>query len=200
MEVLSVVMGVSALRLTLYGGRVQNLLSWRWAFLLFAAACVCFRHSPVSRFCATSRNVQPEVRGHAIFRPLALTCLALGITAIAAAGSRDARLGFPRACYCRACRHRDFLCAHARNKTARRFPRDVQSPDGPRLRMLNGGGTLPVDCSFGYYGPLLLPRSMISRRWTTGSSLPASPSQGRSCHFVATAPKHARSDRPRRRA
>ena len=42
MAVLSVVWGVSAFGGPLYGGLVQTLLSWRWAFLIFAAAAVVF--------------------------------------------------------------------------------------------------------------------------------------------------------------
>jgi len=42
MAVLSVVWGVSAFGGPLYGGLIQTLLSWRWAFLLFAAAAVVF--------------------------------------------------------------------------------------------------------------------------------------------------------------
>ena len=85
MAVLSVVWGVSAFGGPLYGGLVQTLLSWRWAFLIFAAAAVVFAIA-----CVPLLRNEPERpstgQGPRNFPALALTCLALGITAIAAAG------------------------------------------------------------------------------------------------------------------
>ena len=186
MAVLSVVWGVSA-----FGGLVQTLLSWRWAFLLFAAAAVVFAIA-----CVPVLRNEPErptaILGPRNFPALALTCLALGITAIAAAGV-EARANVSLALVLVglagiAC----FFVLDARNKTSRLFP---TAPFDPRTVV--GSGMLMVaalsvsTCSFGYYGPLLLASLHDFSPVTTGLIIASeSVSWSILSILVATAPKH----------
>lgn len=191
MAVLSVVWGVSAFGGPLYGGLVQTLLSWRWAFLIFAAAAVIFAIA-----CVPLLRNEPERpgtgQGPGSFPALALVCLALGITAIATAGVETRAhvsaalvlLGLAGI----AC----FFVLDARNKTSRLFPSEPFNP-----RTVVGSGMLMVaalsvsTCSFGYYGPLLLASLHDFSPVTTGLIIASeSVSWSILSILVATAPKH----------
>ncbi len=154
--ILSIVWGVTAFGGPLFGGIVVSVLSWRWAFLLFAGAAVVFALACLP----VLRNEAPpprDGRSLAGFPVVALTCLALGITAIAAAGvqARPALavtlIGLGVAGIAA------FFFLDRRNAGSRLFP---TAPFDPRT--IVGSGLLMVGllsvstCSFGFYGPLLL--------------------------------------------
>jgi len=156
MAVLSVVWGVAAFGGPLFGGVVDALLTWRWAFIIFAAGAVVFA-------VATLRVLREEPAPPAAsgaqppFPALALACLAAGVTAIAAAGVEtrapvSALLlfgGFAGVVL--------FFVLDARRPRSRLFPAGTFDP-----RTTLGAGMIMVGalsvstCSFGFYGPLLL--------------------------------------------
>jgi MFS family permease len=191
MAVLSVVWGVSAFGGPLYGGIVQTLLSWRWAFLIFAAAAVVFAIA-----CVPLLRNEPERPtanlGPRNFPALALTCLALGITAIATAGVETRAYVSLALVLVGLAGIAIFFVLDARNKTSRLFP---TAPFDPRTVV--GSGMLMVaalsvsTCSFGYYGPLLLASLHDFSPVTTGLIIASeSVSWSILSILVATAPKH----------
>ncbi len=191
MAVLSVVWGVSAFGGPLYGGLVQTLLSWRWAFLIFAAAAVVFAIA-----CMPLLRNEPERpragQGPRNFPALALTCLALGITAIAAAGVETRALVSLALVLAGLAGIAIFFVLDARNKTSRLFPTGPFNP-----QTIVGSGMLMVaalsvsTCSFGYYGPLLLASLHDFSPVTTGLIIASeSVSWSILSILVATAPKH----------
>ena len=145
MAVLSVVWGVSAFGGPLYGGLVQTLLSWRWAFLLFAAAAVVFAIACV-RFLRNEPERPSDGRRPRNFPALALTCLALGITAIAAAGV-ETRPWFPLALVLAGLAGIAifFVLDASQQNLPPVSDRTFRSPDSRGLRHVDGGGTLRVD-------------------------------------------------------
>ena len=191
MAVLSVVWGVSAFGGPLYGGLMQTLLSWRWAFLIFAAAAVVFAIA-----CVPLLRNEPERPGGSQdphnFPALALTCLALGITAIAAAGVETRAFVSVALVLAGLAGIAIFFVLDARNKTSRLFP---TAPFNPRTVV--GSGMLMVaalsvsTCSFGFYGPLLLYSLHDFSPVTTGLIIASeSVSWSILSILVATAPKH----------
>jgi MFS family permease len=190
MAVFSVVWGVSAFGGPLYGGIMQTLLSWRWAFLIFAAAAVVFaiacvpllRNEPER----TSASLEPRN-----FPALALTFLALGITAIATAGVESRSYVSLALVIAGLAGIAAFFVLDARNKTSRLFP---AAPFNPRTVV--GSGMLMVaalsvsTCSFGFYGPLLLASLHDFSPVTTGLIIASeSISWSILSILVATAPK-----------
>lgn len=156
MAILSVVWGVSAFGGPLYGGIAVTLLNWRWAFALFAVAAIAFAIA-----CAIVLRNEPEPSGDGAmpgkFPAVALGCLALGITAIAAAGV-ETRFAVAAALVVAGVAGTvGFFILDHRNASARLFPSGLMKPDsivGSGLLMV---GVLSIStCSFGFYGPLLL--------------------------------------------
>jgi len=156
MAIESVVWGVSAFTGPLYGAAVTMVLSWRWAFAILAVAAIGF-----AALCVPVLRHEPEGPARDGTRPrfpmFRLTCLALGITAISAAGIETR--GYLAAALIGAglAGIAAFFALDAGNRGSRLFPTaalDVRSPVGAGIVM---AGTLALaTCSFGIYGPLLL--------------------------------------------
>lgn len=188
--IMSVVWGVAAFAGPLYGGIIGTIMSWRWAFGLLAIAGVVFaiaclfvlRHEP--------RPVSDPKSRH--FPALALACLALGITAIAAAGV-EARI--PVAAGLVAAGLLGivvFFVLDARNQVSRLFPSASFDP-----RTTVGAGFLMVaalsvsTCSFAFYGPLLLSAMHGFTPLTTGFIIASeSVSWSLMSILIANAPRH----------
>ncbi len=156
MAVESAVWGVSAFTGPLYGATVVTVLSWRWAFGILAIGAVMFAG-------ACMAVLRDEPQGRVADRKLhdfpffALTCLTLGITAIAAAGvESEAHFTFLLVC-AGVTGIAVFFVLDARKASSRLFPSTALDP-----RTTVGAGILMAaalamsTCSFGYYGPLLL--------------------------------------------
>ena len=155
MAILSVVWGISAFGGPLFGGLVDTLLNWRWAFAIFAIAALVFAAAALY----VLRHEQPvEQTGlPAPFPWKALAFLAAGVMAIAAAGVEREVLrstllllaGFAGVAL--------FFWLDAHAPRSRLFPTatfDPRTTLGAGMLMV---GTLSVStCSFGFYGPLLL--------------------------------------------
>lgn len=155
MAIFSVVWGVAAFGGPLYGGIMQELLGWRWAFAVFALAAVVYagcclvvlRDEPVA--------AATPMRGRLPL--LGLASLGAGITAIAAAGveTRPAVAGLLVAAGLAGIA--GCLLLDTRKGIARLFPTDVFRPNstgGIGLQMVIA---LAISTSsFGFYGPLLL--------------------------------------------
>ena len=188
MAILSVVWGVSAFGGPLYGGLMQTILSWRWAFLIFAAAAVAFAVAALAVL-RNESNVARDANVTGRFPAMALGCLALGITAIAAAGVEQ-RLGISAALVLAGIA--GFFVLDTRNPASRLFP---AAPFNPRNAV--GAGFLMVaalavsTCSFGFYGPLLLAALHDFTPVTTGLIIASeSVSWSVLSILVATAPRH----------
>ena len=156
MAVLSVVWGISAFGGPLYGGLVDALLGWRWAFVIFALAALVFAAAALGS-CAMKRSAQTAGAGRRPFPAVALACLSAGVMAIAAAGVETR--GFQSLLL--------FLIGVA--AVALFFRLDTLKPArgsfpsatfNPRTAV--GAGLMMVaalsvsTCSFGFYGSLLL--------------------------------------------
>ncbi|MGE3830849.1 MAG: MFS transporter [Parvibaculaceae bacterium] len=156
MAVLSVVWGISAFGGPLFGGLVDAFLTWRWAFIIFAAAALVF--AAATRHVLRNEPVPDQAaQPNAPFPALALASLAAGVMAIAAAGVETRIpaslallvLGFAGVAL--------FFIRDARHPASRLFP---SRPFDPRTT--TGAGLIMVaalsvsTCSFGFYGPLLL--------------------------------------------
>jgi len=155
MAILSVVWGISAFGGPLFGGLVDTLLTWRWAFAIFAVAALTFAAACL----VVLRQEVPVPRpdNPSNFPWLALACLAAGVMLIAAAGvetnlSRSMAMiafGFAGVFL--------FFRLDARSLGSRLFPTATFNP-----RTTIGSGMIMVaalsvsTCSFGFYGPLLL--------------------------------------------
>lgn len=156
MAVFSVVWGVSAFAGPLYGGLMDALLSWRWAFVVFAIAAVAFA-AAVLVVLRNEAPAQSRSKERPPFPAAALAVLSLGVMAIAAAGVearpwRSALLlcaGFAAVAM--------FFRFDARRPLSRLFPSSTFDP-----RTAIGSGMMMVaalsisTCSFGFYGALLL--------------------------------------------
>lgn len=154
--ILSAVWGVTAFAGPLYGGIVVSVLTWRWAFLLFAAAALLYSLACL----VVLRNEPPPIRdgrGLSGFPAFALLCLALGITAIAAAGVETRSAIAAALVSAGVLGILAFFLIDRRRGVSRLFP---SGPFDPRTKV--GSGMLMVGllalstCSFGFYGPLLL--------------------------------------------
>ena len=156
MAILSVVWGVSAFSGPLYGGLMDALLSWRWAFVIFAGAALVF--AAASLHVLRNEVSAPRRDGdRGRFPALALACLSAGVTAIAAAGVETSLMrsslllvaGFAGVAL--------FFWLDARNPLSRLFPAttfDTSTTVGAGMMMV---AALSIStCSFGFYGSLLL--------------------------------------------
>ncbi|MBL8908049.1 MAG: MFS transporter [Rhizobiales bacterium] len=155
MAILSVVWGISAFGGPLFGGLVDTLLTWRWAFGIFAAAALLF--AAASRVVLHGEKPAAGSDAPGKFPWLALACLAAGVMAIAAAGIETrmpiamALIAFGIAGVVL------FFRLDARSTLSRLFPAATFNP-----RTTIGSGMIMVaalsvsTCSFGFYGPLLL--------------------------------------------
>jgi MFS family permease len=156
MAVLSVVWGISAFGGPLYGGLMDTFLTWRWAFVLFAAAALVFALAALGIL----RDEAPAPRrdgAAARFPALALAFLAAGVMAIAAAGV-ETRLFASGLLLCAGIAGVvAFFRMDALRPDSRLFPSDTFNP-----RTAVGSGLMMVaalsvsTCSFGFYGALLL--------------------------------------------
>lgn len=156
LAVLSVAWGIAAFGGPLYGGIVEQLLSWRWAFWFFAMAAVlyallCLVILGGSAFAAGA----DAPRGK--FPVLALACLSGGVTAVAAAGV-ESRPAFAAALVLAGMAAiAVFFRLDAANGLSRLFPTaplSWHSTVGSGMIMV---AALSVStCSFAFYGPLLL--------------------------------------------
>lgn len=152
----SVVWGVAAYGGPLYGSIVDAVLSWRWAFLIFAIAAVAFALA-----CLVVLRDEPDRptadRQAGRFPFVALACLSLGITAVAAAGVETRSHIAAGLVVAGLLGILAFFALDARNRLSRLFP---TAPFDPRTTI--GAGYITVaalafaTCSFGFYGPLLL--------------------------------------------
>lgn len=154
MAILSVVWGISAFGGPLFGGLVDTLLTWRWAFGFFAMAALVFATACVV---VLRSEVPVQSDKPADFPWLALACLSGGVMAIAAAGVETRlpialaliAIGFAGVLV--------FFLLDARSAHSRLFPTATFDP-----RTTIGSGMIMVaalsvsTCSFGFYGPLLL--------------------------------------------
>jgi MFS family permease len=156
MAILSVVWGVTAFGGPLFGGIVVETLDWRAGFLIFAAAAVAFAAA-----CAVVlRSEVMPVRREADagrFPFVALSALALGITAIAAAGLQQRAPIAIGLVLAGGLGVLGFFVMDSRSGASRLFPSRPFDP-----RSIGGAGLLMVaalavsTCSFLFYGPLLL--------------------------------------------
>jgi MFS family permease len=156
MAVLSVVWGISAFGGPLFGGLIDAFLTWRWAFIIFAAAALVFAVATLHVLRDERVPDQPD-SAKAPFPALSLACLAAGVMGIAAAGVETRlfwsmvllALGFAGVIL--------FFVLDAQRPASRLFPSRTFDP-----RTTTGAGLLMVaalsvsTCSFGFYGPLLL--------------------------------------------
>lgn len=155
MAIFSVVWGVAAFGGPLYGSLMQQMLGWRWAFAVFAAAALVY-----AICCLIVLRVEPAAQTSTAsgrLPLLGLASLAAGITAIAAAGVEPrpavagllVALGLAGLAGC--------LMLDRRKGIARLFPSDLFKPastGGIGLQMV---AALAISTSsFGFYGPLLL--------------------------------------------
>ena len=156
MAILSVVWGISAFGGPLYGGLMDALLSWRWAFIIFALAALAFA--------AAARHVLRHEAPAAIgdehklqFPVFALSCLSAGVMAIAAAGVETRLLQSSALLLAGVAGVALFFWLDARNPSSRLFPAstfDLRTTVGAGLMMV---AALSIStCSFGFYGSLLL--------------------------------------------
>jgi MFS family permease len=154
MAILSAIWGIAAFGGPLYGGLFGTLLSWRWAFVSFAAAALLFALS--ARY--VLRN-EPETKSEAAgrFPALVLFCLAVSVSSVAAAGVETdpgrsfLLLSFGLAGIAL------FFVLDARNSRSRLFPSATLAPwTTLGSGMLMVGALAVSTCSFGFYGPLLL--------------------------------------------
>lgn len=156
MAILSVVWGVSAFGGPLFGGLFGTLLSWRWAFIAFAAAALLFAMSAryVLRHESTTVAASDAPRH---FPARALLCLAVSVSSVAAAGvvtdpAQSALLliaGLAGIAL--------FFTLDAKNTRSRLFPAATFAPwTTLGSGMLMVGALAVSTCSFGFYGPLLL--------------------------------------------
>ncbi len=191
MAILSMVWGIAAFGGPLYGAIIGTVFSWRWAFgifgvaaIIFAGACVYFlRGEPVHP--ASDRRLGR-------FPTFSLTLLALGITAIAAAGV-ETRPQFATALIVAGLVGiTGFFLVDANNKSSRLFPTGLFNP-GTTV----GSGMIMVaalsvsTCSFAYYGPLLLSALHDFSPLTTGLIIASeSIAWAVLSILVANAPKH----------
>ena len=155
MAILSVVWGISAFGGPLFGGLIDTLLNWRWAFAIFAGAALVFAASCLHVLRHEVPAPKPE--NPADFPWVALACLSAGVMAIAAAGvvthlthaTALLAAGFAGVLL--------FFLLDARSPHSRLFPAGTFDP-----RTTIGSGMIMVaalsvsTCSFGFYGPLLL--------------------------------------------
>jgi MFS family permease len=155
MAILSVVWGISAFGGPLFGGLVDTLLSWRWAFGIFAMAALVFAGACLIVLRQEAPAQRSDTTGK--FPWLALAFLSAGVMAIAAAGV-ETRL--PMAMAMIAAGFAGvllFFLLDARSAGSRLFPSATFDP-----RTTIGSGMIMVaalsvsTCSFGFYGPLLL--------------------------------------------
>jgi MFS family permease len=156
MAILSVVWGISAFGGPLYGGLIDALLSWRWAFIIFAIAAVAFA---AASFWVLRHEVpvSPQAGRRAPFPALALACLSAGVMAIAAAGV-ETRLALSTLLLgAGVVGVALFFWLDAKRPASRLFPAATFDP-----RTTVGAGLMMVaalsvsTCSFGFYGALLL--------------------------------------------
>ena len=156
MAILSVVWGISAFGGPLYGGLMDTLFSWRWAFVIFALAAVIFAAASLR---VLRGEAPPPLGGgpRPPFPALALACLSAGVMAIAAAGV-ETRL--PQASLLLFAGIAGlFLFFHLdrARPASRLFPASTFDPHttvGAGMMMV---AALSVStCSFGFYGALLL--------------------------------------------
>jgi len=156
MAIESAVWGVSAFSGPLYGASVTMLLSWRWAFGILAIGAIAF-----AAVCIPVLRDEPERPAQDRSRrniPLfSLTCLALGITAIAAAGIETRAYLTYFLVGAGLAGIAAFFVLDARNVSSRLFPAAALDPRTVGGAGIVMAGTLALaTCSFGYYGPLLL--------------------------------------------
>jgi MFS family permease len=156
MAILSVIWGVAAFGGPLYGGIFGTLLSWRWAFVTFGVAALIFAMSAryVLRNEPGTATAPETVRE---FPALALFCLAISVSSVAAAGVETDPLRSFLLLFAGLMGIAFFFTLDARNTRSRLFPASTFAPWttlGSGLLMV---GALAVStCSFGFYGPLLL--------------------------------------------
>jgi MFS family permease len=156
MAVMSVVWGVTAFAGPLFGGFTVEYLDWRSGFLIFAGLAVAFGIASIT---VLRNETMPARDGLAAgrFPFVALTALAAGITAVAAAGIEQR----PVAAVALACLGfagmAGFFWLDSRNPSSRLLP---TRPFDPRTTV--GSGMMMVAAlaistvSFLFYGPLLL--------------------------------------------
>lgn len=156
MAILSVVWGVTAFGGPLFGGIVVSLLTWRWAFILFALAALLYAAACLPVLRGEAEPVRDET-SPAGFPTHSLTVLALSITGIAAAGVETRATVAAVMVIAGVIGIGAFFWLDARSPALRLFP---TAPFDPRGTV--GSGFLMVaalsvaTCSFGFYGPLLL--------------------------------------------
>lgn len=155
MGVLSAVWGVSAFSGPLYGGVVGQLLGWRWAFAILAFAAILFAGACLTVLKNEPKRTEPALQGR--FPAFTLACLALGITAIAAAGVENGPALSAALVAGGLVGVAAFFALDSRNGMSRLFPSATLHPNS-----IGGSGLTMVaafavsTCSFGFYGPLLL--------------------------------------------
>jgi MFS family permease len=156
MAILSVVWGVTAFGGPLFGGIVVQTLDWRAGFLIFAVAAVAFAAACAVVLRSEVLPVREEASAGR-FPFVALMTLALGITAIAAAGLEQRALVAIALVVAGGLGILGFFAMDRRNGASRLFPSRPFDP-----RSIVGSGLLTVaalavsTCSFLFYGPLLL--------------------------------------------
>ncbi len=156
MAVLSVVWGVAAFGGPLFGGVVDTLLTWRWAFIIFAAAALVYA-AATSHVLRDEAGPRADENATPPFPAIALACLAAGVTGIAAAGVETRTAvstlllvgGFAGVAL--------FFVLDALRPASRLFPTATFDPRTTLGAGMIMAAALSVStCSFGFYGPLLL--------------------------------------------
>ncbi|MGE0210340.1 MAG: MFS transporter [Parvibaculaceae bacterium] len=156
MAVLSVVWGISAFGGPLFGGVVDALLTWRWAFIIFAIAALLFAAATLVVLRDETRPNRADAQ-KTPFPATALLCLAAGVSAIAAAGVQTRAQTSALLLLCGFAGVVLFFVLDSRRPGSRLFPASTFDP-----RTTLGAGMIMVaalsisTCSFGFYGPLLL--------------------------------------------
>jgi MFS family permease len=190
MAVLSVVWGISAFGGPLYGGLIDALLTWRWAFVIFALAALVF--AAASFYVLGDEAPQPRSPTGSRFPAVALACLSAGVMAIAAAGVETRLVLSALLLAAGIGAVALFFRLDSLRSASRLFPTatfDPRTTVGSGMMMV---GALSIStCSFGFYGALLLAALHGFSALTTGLII-ASESIAWSILsiLVANAPRH----------
>lgn len=166
--ILEIIWAVAAFSGPVIGGLFVTLLSWRWAFITLGIVAVLFAMG--ARIVVhNERGIATSSEAIRHFPALALLCLAISVSSVAAAGVEADLQWSTLLLIAGLSGIALFFFLDARNSRSRLFPAATLAP-----WTTLGSGMLMVaalavsTCSFGYYGPLLLTAMHNFSPLTTG--------------------------------